>query len=695
MGILENVVVPPPIGAGLDTIESAGGVSQSSGSSSSSKPSQSPSKEEQKAPVQQSVLGRKDRAESSPSVSQPAPSPTNSNRPLPTTPSPQAGPSSGKQPESFSLVKKSVLDGLDSKSSNSNQVRLTGIVRNIRADPFLPLSFPVFGIPLDLLIDFQGVGYVPLLVARCVQYLWARLDTVGLFRVESLQSTVQKYMDRYNAGENPDLEKEVKDPILVAHLLKKFFQMLPEPIMTYTLYGPLLATTQIADEKERIAALREECDKLPAYNHALLEMYFGFLKHFATFSDKNKMGIENLATIFSPSFLKKKNETPEDLLANNSKVLQVLTDIVSHSDDIFGVFIVKKLEERFELLEEIGSGTFGVVRKCRDKKTREIFAVKSVSLSGAEEKSIRQLQNEVTILKKIRHPNTIQLYALCETPQVIHIVTEYVPDGALLHEIFKRGTFNSKNTQNIIYQLLCTLDYLHAMGVVHRDIKPDNILLTSTRSLQIKLADFGISKIFEDTVKLSTGGGTPPFMAPEMFSDQPYHGKPVDIWSVGVLTYKLLCGVLPFDGKNYMVLIQAILNSNPSFDGPAWKKIKLSARGKAFILRLLNKDPEKRPTARECLEDYWMKKVVERQRKEAQERLRDFRRQKPHQQPPKEEPNKRFHSFESKTYRAFCFCAVCKGVMWGLFQTGQHCRICKIDVHDDCATDIGKTCPMS
>jgi hypothetical protein len=500
-------IVPPPMGAGYNTLQNAS-------------PAPHPAAAPAPAPhaVGHSASPAIPRSPSTPSgLPQPTPQPPFT--PMLTSPSPgQSDPRDMNQ---------SVLGGLSNGTSDPSKVKLVGFVRNINRDPFLPLSFPVFGVPLELVMEYQGIGYVPLIVAKCIQYLWNRLETVGLFRVEGLQSDVQKLMDRFNRGDTPDLE-EINDPILVAHLLKKFFQMLPEPILTYELYNPLLATTSIENEAERVSAIRDQCDRLPVVNHSLLEMFFGFLKHFESHSERNKMGVNNIATIFSPSFLKCKNETPEQLLNNNAKVLKVLADIIKHSEEIFGVLVVQNLEERFKLLEELGSGNFGVVRKCQDLKTGQYFAVKSVSLANADPKGIESLRNEVTILKKIRHPNTIQLYALCETPRVIHIITEFVPNGALLDEIFNRGSFNEKDARHIVYQLLSTLDYLHTMGVVHRgsfgkilkfcfemindlvsDIKPDNILLTSNQSLQIKLADFGISKIFEETVKLKTGAGTP------------------------------------------------------------------------------------------------------------------------------------------------------------------------------------------
>jgi calcium/calmodulin-dependent protein kinase I len=215
-----------------------------------------------------------------------------------------------------------------------------------------------------------------------------------------------------------------------------------------------------------------------------------------------------------------------------------------------------------------------------------------------------QVRNEIAVLKKVSmgHRNILTLVDYFETMNNLYLVTDLALGGELFDRICRKGSYYESDAADLIRATLSAVAYLHDHGIVHRDLKPENLLFrTPEDNADLLIADFGLSRIMDEEQfhVLTTTCGTPGYMAPEIFK-KTGHGKPVDIWAMGVITYFLLCGYTPFDRDSDFEEMQAILNADYSFQ-PAdyWRHV--SDHAKNFIRRCLTIDPKKRITAHEAL----------------------------------------------------------------------------------------------
>uniref|UniRef100_A0A183INS0 Protein kinase domain-containing protein n=1 Tax=Soboliphyme baturini TaxID=241478 RepID=A0A183INS0_9BILA len=231
---------------------------------------------------------------------------------------------------------------------------------------------------------------------------------------------------------------------------------------------------------------------------------------------------------------------------------------------------------------------FLVAVKCIDKK----------AVKGKEE----SLQNEIDVLRRLQHPNIVRLYETYEDKSNYYLVMELVTGGELFDRIVERGTFSEKDASALIRQVLEAVSYMHDNGVVHRDIKPENLLYHSpAKDSKIIISDFGLSKTIDSGI-MATACGTPGYVAPEVLAQKPY-GKAVDVWSIGVITYILLCGYPPFYDECDANLFAQIMRGEYEFDAPYWNDISDSA--KEFISHLMCVDPQKRYTSKQSLAHPW------------------------------------------------------------------------------------------
>jgi len=203
-------------------------------------------------------------------------------------------------------------------------------------------------------------------------------------------------------------------------------------------------------------------------------------------------------------------------------------------------------------------------------------------------------------MKKLRHPKIVRLHDLFDGPAKLYIVLELVPGGELFDQIVNKGSYEEQDAKSIIQQLLLGVEYMHKNGVVHRDLKPENLLCMDES--HIKIADFGMSKDIENMGDLKTTVGTPSYIAPEVLVGGPYDSE-CDMWSIGVLSYVLLCGFTPFHGESQKQLFDRILNAQLEFFSPEWDEV--SKEAKDFVTALLQRDPSKRPSASEALSNKW------------------------------------------------------------------------------------------
>ena len=269
-----------------------------------------------------------------------------------------------------------------------------------------------------------------------------------------------------------------------------------------------------------------------------------------------------------------------------------------------------KFADYYELKEVIGKGKFGVVNLGIHKKTQQQVAVKIInkdSIKTVEDKELVRI--EIGILKLCHHPNVVRLLDHLENEDYIFIVMEYI-EGGTLGQYFKKKNFNFSERQasSIMSQIANGVKYLHRYGIVHRDLKPDNIMITQQNDFGvIKIMDFGLSKIVSTQEKMVDGYGTLSYVAPEVLLRTPYN-KEVDIWSMGVILYYMLCGHLPFKGNKEVIIAEKIVNDDLEFDEEEWE-IR-SKKVRELISSCLKKEPEERITIDEFLNHSWFKKLM-------------------------------------------------------------------------------------
>jgi serine/threonine protein kinase len=265
----------------------------------------------------------------------------------------------------------------------------------------------------------------------------------------------------------------------------------------------------------------------------------------------------------------------------------------------------------YEMLDNLGEGIFGSVKLGVEKKTNQRVAIKIIKKNKAKEKDIELVRNEIDIMKLCYHPYVVHLLDHFENGEYIFIVMEYIKGGSL-NDYMKSNNFNftERRAAELIYQLAKGLKYLHKYGIIHRDLKPDNIMLTEASDKgNIKIMDFGLSKILGKKEKSTDGFGTLTFVAPEVLIRKPYN-KEVDIWSVGVILYLMLSGDLPFDDPddNEQKIAKSIVYQEVKFP-----QEKFGKRSKAVIELIkgcLTKEPKNRIKIDEILKGEWMKQQL-------------------------------------------------------------------------------------
>uniref|UniRef100_A0A3B4G7P6 Serine/threonine-protein kinase DCLK2 n=1 Tax=Pundamilia nyererei TaxID=303518 RepID=A0A3B4G7P6_9CICH len=260
--------------------------------------------------------------------------------------------------------------------------------------------------------------------------------------------------------------------------------------------------------------------------------------------------------------------------------------------------------EKYKIGKVIGDGNFAVVKDCVERSTGKEFALKIIDKTKCSGKE-HLIENEVAVLRKVKHPNIIMLIEEVDTPSELYLVMELVKGGDLFDAITSSAKYTERDASIMVYNLARALKYLHSLNIVHRDIKPENLLVfeypDGTKSL--KLGDFGLATVVEGP--LYTVCGTPTYVAPEIIAESGY-GLKVDIWAAGVITYILLCGFPPFRSENNQQedLFDQILRGRLDFPSPYWDNITDSA--KELIGKMLQVNAEARYTAQDVLSHPWV-----------------------------------------------------------------------------------------
>jgi calcium-dependent protein kinase len=274
--------------------------------------------------------------------------------------------------------------------------------------------------------------------------------------------------------------------------------------------------------------------------------------------------------------------------------------------------------------KEIGHGHYGVVRKCMDRENKEWYAIKSIRKSKVGKVDV--LKREIALLKEVKHPNIIELVEVHEDQKYLHLITELCTGGELFDRIIEKtqsdeGHFSERDAANLVRCILDAIAYCHDVkGIVHRDLKPENFLFsTKSEDAVIKIIDFGLSRHDDTATKImNTKVGTPYYVAPEVLNRE--YTKSCDIWSIGVITYILLCGYPPFYGDTDNQIFDCVRAARFDFPSPDWDGISQAA--KDFICALLRKDPSKRLTASEALQHPWVQEMSKANSQRGRQNLR-------------------------------------------------------------------------
>ena len=274
----------------------------------------------------------------------------------------------------------------------------------------------------------------------------------------------------------------------------------------------------------------------------------------------------------------------------------------------------------------IGQGAFGKVNLGLNVLTGRVVAIKSFNKSNLNSNSenMKKIKYETNLMKKLNHPNITKILELFEDKEYILIIMEYINGGNLFSFLKKHRKVSEKTAKLLYRQIILGIKYMHQQGIVHRDIKLENILIDLNNN--IKICDFGIGRVLSSPEQpLFDQCGTPMYIAPEILlcsKEKGYKGFPVDIWSSGIVLYILLSGTLPFSFKNSSSSLSESNESNLSEDNNNNTELQysiinkepkeienISKEAEDLLKKILKKNPEKRITCEEILNHPWMKGI--------------------------------------------------------------------------------------
>ncbi|KAM4862378.1 sperm motility kinase 2B-like [Urocitellus parryii] len=259
----------------------------------------------------------------------------------------------------------------------------------------------------------------------------------------------------------------------------------------------------------------------------------------------------------------------------------------------------KAFTDHYQVLKDIGHGAYGQVILARHLHTGAEVAVKVLPRSMSE----NLVHSEILAMKTLNHPNVIQLFQVIETHKQIYIVMEYGVGGSLF-DFIPPGGMREEEARRLFRQIASAVCYCHKMHILHRDLKPKNIVLDARGN--IRIVDFGFSIMFKPGQKLTEFCGTLDYLAPECVREEVHEGPPVDSWSLGVILYFMLTGHRPFRAASMKGLMWKILHPKLKFP---WR---VSAKAKRLIKKILTVDPRARLSAEEILADPWLNQGEEK-----------------------------------------------------------------------------------
>ncbi|XP_017886039.1 serine/threonine-protein kinase Chk2-like [Ceratina calcarata] len=273
------------------------------------------------------------------------------------------------------------------------------------------------------------------------------------------------------------------------------------------------------------------------------------------------------------------------------------------------------LKNKYAVSRTLGSGACGEVKMVFTKVGCKKFAMKTIIKVAGTTHGQRhplndpeKIMNEVKILKSLKHPYIIKMEEIVDTPRAVYIVLELMEGGELFERIKNRGKLSEKHAKVIFYQVVLAVSYLHDCGITHRDLKPENILLASDSDVTLaKVSDFGLSKLVDAQTMMKTFCGTPMYVAPEILSTigRGSYTSQVDVWSLGVILYACLSGIVPFNCKDKTISLQDQIKTG-RYAFPQSKFGHISNKAIDLIKRMMTVNPKKRITIKQVLLHPWL-----------------------------------------------------------------------------------------
>ncbi|KAK8863586.1 hypothetical protein M9Y10_011273 [Tritrichomonas musculus] len=250
-------------------------------------------------------------------------------------------------------------------------------------------------------------------------------------------------------------------------------------------------------------------------------------------------------------------------------------------------------KHNYELKEKIGSGGFASVYKCKNIRYNEIFCVKVIEVpEGAKESLVMSFDSEFQTLVKIIHPNIITLFDHFRSEHCLFLILEYCPNGSCADLIVKNGgPLEVPKLIELFRIILQAINYIHSIGIAHRDIKPQNILIDVHH--RPKLADFGLAEFYQADQKKAKYGGSLAYMAPELVLKKEFNAEAVDIWALGISFFQITTGTLPWVTPQVAKEIMAGFVFIPNEIDPQISQL---------LRKMLQAEPSRRPTSSQLLQ---------------------------------------------------------------------------------------------
>ncbi|KAM4874042.1 sperm motility kinase 4A-like [Thomomys bottae] len=254
------------------------------------------------------------------------------------------------------------------------------------------------------------------------------------------------------------------------------------------------------------------------------------------------------------------------------------------------------LRAGYRVLRTLREGGFARVQLAEHLLTDTLVAVKAL-----DKRESPFFATELELLGSVEHPNIVRLYEVVDTEERVYLVMEYLDGGDLVDHLQKVDRLEEAAARPLFGQILRAVQYCHDHGIVHRDLKAENVLLDGKGAA--KLCDFGLSARFSPGEQLTRECGTLAYWAPELFKQEGYQGPKVDVWSLGVLLYYMVMGHLPYDGRSWVVLRRQVL------EGRFKLRTRFSPELKGILAYLMTADPKKRPSVWQVMHHPWLRQT--------------------------------------------------------------------------------------